>query len=255
MNAALFRTSRAVMGTVASLHVHDDVPGPEIERAAADLFAELDRIEAIFSTFRPDSQISRVNRGELELADCDPEVIDVLDACTWLEHRSDGAFSARHPDPPHLLDPSGFVKGWATERAAVSLHDAGLERWYVSVGGDLCTAGTPPGRDRWTFGIAHPFDPGRLVAEIDLAPGHALATSGIGVRGRHVWHGRRGRVDSPYASLTVTGPSLTWADAFATAAYARGADAIEWVEQFRDHHAVAVTHDGEVVTATLRASG
>ena len=244
--APTFRTSRAVMGTVASVHVYDVRPHAEVERAVDAVFAELDRLEDVFSTFRPHSQISRVNRGELDLAGCDAEVLDVLDACTWLEHESDGAFSARRPDPPHLLDPAGFVKGWATERAAHRLHDAGLASWYVSAGGDLCTAGAPPGLDAWTFGIADPADPSRIVAEIDVPAGQAIATSGTGVRGAHVWHGRHGAVPSPYVSLTVVGPSLTWADALATAAFARGADALAWLARFPDHHACAITPTGEV---------
>ena len=235
------------MGTIASVHVHDLVPHAEVDTAVRTLFAELDRLEDVFSTFRPHSQISRVNRGELALVDCDPEVLEVMDACTWLEHASDSAFSARRPEPPYALDPAGFVKGWATERASRALADAGLERWYVSVGGDLCTRGTPQGTDRWQIAVADPFDPSRAIASVDLPAGHAIATSGVGARGRHVWDGRQGTAAGHFASLTVVGPSLSWADAFATAAYARGADGLDWLACFDGYAGFAVGFEGTIV--------
>lgn len=241
------RSHANVMGTVASIHVYDDVPTADIDVAVGAVLAELERLEDIFSTFRPGSQISRVNRGELTLFDCDAEVIEVMDACTWLEHASEGAFAARRPEPSHALDPAGFVKGWATERAARALTEARLEQWYVSVGGDICTSGAPPRTDRWQFAVADPRDASQAIASVDVPAGFAVATSGIGVRGRHLWHGRTGAAVADFASLTVIGPSLTWADAFATAAFARGQDGLEWLERFDGYVGFAVDHDGTIV--------
>lgn len=241
------RFTRPAMGTVASVHVHDAVPAVEAEAAVLDAFAEIERLEEMFSTFRPTSEISRVNRGERSLLDCSPEVLEVMDACTWLEHESDGAFHARRPEPPHLLDPAGYVKGWAAERAAQRLHDAGLDRWYFAVGGDLCTSGTPVDAPAWSVALADPADASRAIAVLDLPAHHAVATSGTGARGRHLWHGRTGERVSPFASLTVIGPSLAWADAFATAAYARGEDALAWLSRFDGYVGVAVRHDGSLL--------
>ena len=159
------------MGTMASVHVHDDVPGDRIGAGVHAVFAELERLEALFSTFRPDSQISQINRGERHLLDCDPEVVDVLDACTWLEHASAGAFRSRRPDAGDQLDPAGFVKGWATERAARQLTAHGLAHWYVSVGGDLVTHGAPsPGRP-WNVAVADPNRHDQVVGVIELTDG------------------------------------------------------------------------------------
>jgi thiamine biosynthesis lipoprotein len=219
------------------------------------VFEELERLEEMFSTFRPTSEISRVNRGERALLDCSPEVLEVMDACTWLEHESDGAFCARRPEPPYALDPAGFVKGWAAERAARRLTDAGLTRWYVAVGGDICTNGAPIGATSWSIALADPHDASQIVAHLELPAGDAVATSGIGARGRHLWNGRSGEAVAPFASLTVTGPSLTWADAFATAAFARGADGLEWLARFPGHLGVAVGHDGTITrSAAMRTT-
>jgi thiamine biosynthesis lipoprotein len=237
------------MGTVASIHVHDDVPSePTIDATVELAFAELERLEEMFSTFRPTSEISRVNAGTLDLLDCSPEVIDVLDACTWMEHASDGAFHVRRPDG--RIDPAGFVKGWAAERAASKLTEAGLVHWSITVGGDMLVHGRPGRDESWTIGIADPLQPGQLIATVDLPtddePTCAIATSGTSERGEHLWDAAD-RSATGFASLTVIGPSLTWADAFATAAFAMGEPGLAWAAQFDGYRAFAVALDGTLV--------
>jgi FAD:protein FMN transferase len=237
-----------VMGTMASIHVHDEVAPARADAAIDAVFAELERLEEMFSTFRATSIVSRVNRGELSLVDCPPEVIEVMDACTWLEHVSDGAFSARRPDRVGELDPAGFVKGWATEKASARLVDAGLEHWYVSVGGDLVVHGRPLPEERWQVAIADPLHPGDVIARLEIVSG-AVATSGTAARGEHVWDGRSGHAANELAAITVVGPVLAWADAFATAAFAQGERGVTWVEQFDGYGAIAVHRDGTVVAS------
>ncbi len=256
MSAAIVRPWKAThrcMGTVASLHVHDAVDTGTLEAAVAATFAELDRLEAIFSTYRPDSEISRVNRGELHLLDCSPEVVDVLDACTWLEHVTGGAFSSHPPEQPGVIDPAGFVKGWATERATRLLLEAGLDDWYLAVGGDVQAHGRPRGGGQWVFAVADPLHPGDIVATLALDDG-AVATSGTAERGRHLWDGRTGARVEGLASLTVTGPHLAWADALATAGFALGEAGIEWVSRFDGYHALAVTLEGALVADPVLAA-
>jgi thiamine biosynthesis lipoprotein len=243
---AVVRT-HPVMGTMASVHVHDEMD-PMVVDAAIDLvWTELDRLEAMFSTFRSSSEISRINRGEMHLLDASPEVVEVVDACTWLEHASDGAFRARRPGDM-FIDPAGFVKGWATELAAQHLDRAGLRQWYLSVGGDIQTRGTARNDTPWRVAIADPnSDDSRAIAAIVEISGEAIATSGIAARGRHLWDGRTDRPVAALASMTVVGPNLTWADAFATAAFVMGIEGVDWVSQFPGYRAVAITADGAVL--------
>jgi thiamine biosynthesis lipoprotein len=239
--------THAVMGTMASVHVHDQVDDAIVDAAIEATWSELDRLEQIFSTFRSSSEISRINRGELHLLDASPEVIEVVDACTWLEHASDGAFRARRPGD-ELIDPAGFVKGWAAELAAKCLDRAGLRHWYLSVGGDTQTRGTSGDASPWRVGIADPNsdDPHCVRAMVEVVD-EAVATSGTAARGRHLWDGRTGRPAEALASMTVVGPHLTWADAFATAAFVMGVDGIDWVARFDGYRALAITLDGELL--------
>lgn len=240
-----------VMGTVASVHVHGGVPAEVADPAIDAAFDELRRLEAMFSTFRPTSEISRVNDGSLSLLDCSPEVIDVLDACTWLEHVSGGAFTARRPADGRI-DPAGFVKGWAADRAGLALAAHGLEQWCLTVGGDLLVHGRPNDADRWTIAIADPTHRRAVITGVVVAGG-AVATSGTAERGHHLWSADGTAADT-FASVTVTGPSLTWADAFATAACAMGAAGLDWVAGFEGYRAFAVTHEGELVNTVPTAA-
>src|SRR4051812_34513115 len=71
----------AVMGTTVSIDVRDgDVTASALDAAVA----VLRELEARFTTYRDDSEIKRIERGELSMADAHPDVREVLDACAVL---------------------------------------------------------------------------------------------------------------------------------------------------------------------------
>ncbi|KIQ64422.1 thiamine biosynthesis protein [Kitasatospora griseola] len=220
-----------VMGTVFSFTVRD--PGPGTADALARIVARLHRIDEVFSPYRPESEISRLGRGELELAACDPEVRWVLERCAELAAETDGYFTAT---PGGRLDPSGWVKGWAVEEASRALRDAGSVQHCVSGGGDVQTAGGP-----WRIGIADPHRPG-AVAHVVTGHDLAVATSGTAERGPHILDPHTGRPATALASLTLVGPHLARLDALATAAFARP-DPLPWLTA-RGIPALAVHPDG-----------
>ena len=129
------------------------------------------------------------------------------------------------------------------------LRRAGSRNHSVNGGGDLRLHGGPaPGRP-WRIGIADPLRPGSVgavVAGRDLA----VATSGTAERGAHVIDPRTGRPAAALASVTVVGPDLTTADAYATAAFVMGDAARDWIEELPGHEAYAVTADGRTWTTS-----
>lgn len=229
------------MGTTASIHVNDDVSDSNFAAIVESVRTEMERLEQMFSVYRDSSEISRINRGELHLLDASPEVLEVLDHCSWLESASNGAFTARHPQHPDMINPTGFVKGWATERASRLLDDAGLHHWYIGVGGDFVCRGGLTSSQPWRIGIIDPDDSSQLVGDVEVFDG-AVATSGTAERGNHIWDAQGG-VARVFRSVTVTGPSLTWADAYATTVFAMGADGPAWLEQFGDYDCLTVPVD------------
>jgi FAD:protein FMN transferase len=173
---------------------------------AARVFAWLRWVDATFSTYRADSEISRLARGER--FEPHPLVRGVLARCEELRVETGGLFDARAGG---RLDPSGFVKGWAVERAAAF----GSGRFLIDAGGDVVLRGS------WRVGIRHPYEPDRLAAAITVAD-CAVATSGAYERGPHIIDPRTRLPASGLSSVTVVGRDLGTADAYATAAFVAG---------------------------------
>ena len=227
---------------VMGMPVRVDVRGAVAAEALDEVFAWLRFVDATFSTYDPRSEICRLNRGELSRAAAHPEVRAVLERCEELRAATDGAFDARAP-LPGALDPSGLVKGWAAERAAALLERSGARRFLVDAGGDVVLRGGP-----WRVGIRHPRLRGRLAAVLELHDA-AVATSGEYERGRHIVDPRTGRPPTGALSVTIVGPDLGTADAYATAAFAMGERGPAWTATLEDYAAMTIV-PGDRVLAT-----
>lgn len=235
-----------VMGMPVRVLVRD----PDVAPVAVDeAFSWLRSVDAIFSTYAAGSEISRLGRGELALADAHPLVHEVLDRCEELRLETAGAFDARAPLGGRL-DPSGLVKGWAIERATALLEAAGARNLCIDAGGDISLRGGPaPGRP-WRVGIRHPLRRDRLAAVVELRDG-AVATSGAYERGEHIVDPRTGRPARGVLSVTIVGPDLGTADAYATAAFAMGARGPAWTARLEGYGAMTIL-PGDRVLSTAR---
>jgi FAD:protein FMN transferase len=230
-----------VMGTTVSIDVRDPRIAPTTLEAALGTLREL---EARFSTYREDSEIRRIDRGELAVADAHPDVREVLDACAVLRAESGGAFDAWRGGS---LDPSGYVKGWAGERAAGVLREAGCERFALNLGGDVICAGDPESGTPWRIGVQDPAEPKRMALVLGIRDG-AVATSGAYERGDHVVDARTGRPTHDWRSITVVAPDLATADAVATAALAMGGEGPAWAARRPGCEVAAIGHDHHLWT-------
>jgi thiamine biosynthesis lipoprotein len=227
------------MGTAFSF----DIRYPGVDHAALDsVIAWLHRVDQTFSTYRLDSQISRLGRGEIRLAECTPEVGEILQRCDELETETHGYFSARADG---RLDPSGLVKGWAIQRASEMLSAAGSTNHCINGGGDVQCIGAPEPGAMWRVGIAHPLYPEQLVG---VAQGNhmAVATSGSAERGAHVVDPHTGTSPATLASVTLIGRDLATTDAYATAAFAMGTAALDWLASLDGYQRLVVGADGTV---------
>jgi thiamine biosynthesis lipoprotein len=231
-----------IMGTAISMDLRD--PGVEDE-VLESAFAWLREVDARFSPFQPESEISRLGRGELILAECHADVAEVLSLCEDLRQETDGVFNAWNCRPDGRLDPSGVVKGWAVEHAAGLLEEGGARNFCINAGGDIVARGKPePGRD-WRIGIRHPRDASAVAAVLQVTD-LAVATSGSYERGDHIVDARTGMPNGDLLSLTVAGPSLTLADAYATVGFAMGNAGVAWVAGRPGYSPYAITREGRV---------
>jgi thiamine biosynthesis lipoprotein len=137
------------------------------------------------------------------------------------------------------LNLGSIGKGYALDRCAERLHQAGIEDFLLH-GGHSSVLGrgsqrwprhVPPDDPSWGWlvGLRHPLRPRRRLAEIRLRD-QALATSGSRLqsfvhRGRrygHILDPRSGRPAEGVLSTTVIAPTAALADALSTAFYVMG---------------------------------
>jgi len=240
-----------IWGTAVGVDIGDDV-GPAV---VEEVFAWFARVDELFSTWRDDSQIVRIARGELGVEMASPEVRTVIERCRELSLETDGAFdiaatgllSLPHPPGWCPLDPSAMVKGWAVDRAADLLHGAGATRFCVNAGGDVLVGGGPTSEQAWRVGIVHPWRPDHLAGVVTVTDA-AVATSGRYERGSHIVDPRTGRPAVGLASVTVVAADLATADAYSTAVFALGEDGLEWLRCHPHVDAMAITDEAQVFT-------
>jgi len=218
------RHSVQITGTVYAfcLAAPPDMARRTIGEALAAAVAELRAVDAAFSPFHSRSLVSAVRRGELTPDSYPPPLAEVVQCCDAMRAATDGWFDAWAV--PGGFDPTGLVKGWAMDRAAVLLRAAGIDDYAITAGGDWLVRGNGPRGGAWRVGVADPDNPLRVLATVELTDG-AVATSGYGAPVVNPHTGAPARSRGP---ATVTGPTLSTADAFATALYAAGEAGLSW---------------------------
>jgi thiamine biosynthesis lipoprotein len=226
-----------VMGMAIVVAVRGTVPGGVVD----EVYGWFRWVDSVFSTYKADSEVSRIDRGELGRDDAHPLVQEVFDRCEDLREETRGYFDARAASAL-AFDPTGLVKGWSVDRAAEIFERAGVADYAVSAGGDMRV-----GAGLWRVGIQHPRQR-HAVARVFEASRLAVATSGEYARGRHVVDPHTGSAPDGLLSVTVTGADLATADAYATAAFAMGAErAPGWLARLRGLDALAILADGRVL--------
>jgi len=227
-----------VMGMPIVVDVRD-ARDPAALEPLFDWFRSVDRR---FSTYREDSEVSRINRGELSLADAHEDVREVLARCESLRLETNGFFDV-HAEHDDLVDPSGLVKGWSVDRAAAIADGLGWRNYAINAGGDLRLKGGALPEPVWRVGIQYPATRQDVVAVV-AGDELAVATSGAYARGDHVFDPHTGRPPEGVLSVTVTGPELATADAFATAAFAMGLRGPAWTARLHGYEALTLLVDG-----------
>ncbi len=210
-------------------------------------FAYLVAVDERFSTYKPDSEISRINR-ELGHSDIlknvgmSEEMKEVFEIGEKTKLETDGYFDICRPDGS--IDPSGVVKGWAILNTAKLIRDAGYENYFVNAGGDIASFGKDTEGKEWRFGIRNPFKKEEIV-KVVYPHEKGLATSGSYERGDHIYNPRNPEEKlREVVSISVIGPDVLAADLIATAAFAMGKSGIAFIELLPGFEGYAIDANG-----------
>jgi thiamine biosynthesis lipoprotein len=258
---------RPLLGTLVAIRVYD-LPEDAAHRAIDAAFAEIAATEQIMSFHRPDSDVSRLNReAYCEPVRVSPHTLLVLQLAQYFAAATNGVFDITTaaqlvdwgllprpdglvpPDPhaswrdilvctngevsfsrPLWVDLGGIAKGYAVDRAIVSLARHRVRRCCVNAGGDLRVLGAPAER----IALRTAGRPAPLAAVVDLENG-SLASSGASLANLplvpHVDGSNRRPVPSGQF-VCVVAESCAVADALTKPVLALGARCVAVLRRF-----------------------
>ena len=224
---AHIRAEIEVWGTVLFVDAASDGQGDEdFLQSGIDKMRDFAlHVDEVFSTYKPNSVISRLRRKEITIESTSDEVKDVWNRCAFAREITEGAF-----DPWAVeggFDPSGLVKGWAADKCAEIMLNSGAKHVQINAAGDLTLRGGYLGGEPWSIGVVNPENRQEIVQVFSIMDG-AIATSGAYERGAHIVDPHTGLIAIGARSATVLGPDGGLSDALATALMVEGRDGAIW---------------------------
>lgn len=219
-----------VLGTSLDLRVFAGSEA-QAQRAEAAALNEIERLDSILSTYKPGTEISRLNASTLATP-CSPDLFAVLELYRGWSKATGGALSAtpNHPGAIVLdrathtvtrgasatINVDALGKAYVIDRAAAAaLAQPGVSHLMLNIGGDIVFTQAP---NEWTAGIANPARPHENalpLTRLALNRG-AIAASGSYARGAHIIDARSGTLALTGQSATVIAPDSVTANALAT---------------------------------------
>jgi len=238
------KEARLLMGMPVTVKVVDaDVTADILD----EIFAYFEHVDGKFSTYKANSEITRINTNKLALREASQEMKAIFSLAERTKQETNGYFDiARNGE----YDPSGIVKGWAIYNAAMLLKRKGFSDFYVDAGGDIQVFGKNEENRLWRVGIRNPFNIDEIVKVLAVTD-CGIATSGTYIRGHHIYNPKNGADPIPeIVSLTVIGPNIYDADRFATAAFAMGRGGIVFVENLEGFEGYMIDKNGQATLTT-----
>jgi thiamine biosynthesis lipoprotein len=226
----MFAKNFECMGTVFSFKVADYRETKRVEEDCDKAFEILNEADNLFSLYKPTSEISKLNRGEITWAEASPVQRDVRSMCQEWKSATSGFFDAE-PSPGNY-DPSGLVKAWATRNAAMYLEANGYLDFTINAGGDIYLGPevrtsplTRVGLSNYVS-ISSPNASTNFVLELEGSGFFGVATSGSAERGDHIWSTKGAKAEDQFLQVSVAAIDLITADIWATAIVAGGPEAL-----------------------------
>jgi len=223
-----------------------------------------------FSTWRRDSELSRINENELAVEEASEAFRDLHALAVSIREASGGAFDERlgravrsagfaPPRPDDAggeeraeLDFCGIAKGFAVDEVCRELQGLGCGNFVFEHGGEVRAVGAGKEGDGWKVGVEAPEPGGRKIASVVPLFNQSMATSGNYRQflpaddGQLLSHLIDPASDYPVirkpSSVTVIAESCAIADAWATALFVIGQG--KEAERLAKKHGLRVMWDG-----------
>lgn len=221
-----------------------EIIGEDNKKVYSKIFKYFESVDRKFSTYKSDSEVSKINRKEIYGTQMSDEMKKVIALAEKTKKESDGFFNVYHKG---IFDPSGVVKGWSMQIAADILLQMGYKNFYINAGGDIQVSGKNSKGKSWKVGIRNPFNRFENVKVVSIKNG-AVATSGTYIRGEHIYN-PYGKTSDNIVSVSVIGKNIADADRYATAAFAMGNDGIYFIERLKGFEGYIIDRNG-VATMT-----
>lgn len=215
-----------IMGMPVTIEIIDK---NATEEDISEVFSYFHYIDKKFSTYKRDSEISQINRGDTKPEHYSNDMKKILRLADETKKITDGYFDINING---ISDPSGIVKGYAIWQGAKLLQNRGYKNFYVEIAGDIQVHGKNGKGEKWKTGIQNPFNKKEIIKIVNLTD-NGIATSGTYIRGNHIYNPKKASRADDIASITVIGPNVYEADRFATAAFAMGEKGIEFIEKLK----------------------
>ncbi|MGO9837668.1 MAG: FAD:protein FMN transferase [Polyangiaceae bacterium] len=253
-------------------------PASEVSRVNAAAGKEAVRVgQETFDVIRESLHASRMSGGAFDITfetlhglwkfdqDLDPhpptpdEVRSRLKFVGFGHVKLDESARSVFLDESHVrIGLGGIAKGYAVDRAAKVLLDAGLVSFYAQAGGDLYTHGEKPGGEPWQAGVRDPRGPeGDYFAMMPVSD-HAFSTAGDyersyvvgGRRYHHIIDPHTGYPATASRSVTIWAPTALLADEIDDAVFILGPEkGLALVESLDGVGAVIVDAQNRVWTS------
>lgn len=231
------KQTRLLMGMPITVEIVDPHVTDAIFEKTYAYFASIDER---FSTYKKNSEISKINRGEIKEKNYSEDMKLIFLCSEQTKKETNGYFDISHKGQ---IDPSGIVKGWAIYKAVELIKREGFNNYSVDAGGDIQVNGLNKNGKKWSIGIKNPFNQSEIVKVVYLK-NEGIATSGTYIRGQHIYSPKENTRDFGMISMSVIGPNIYEADRFATAAFAMGKNGITFIENLPQFEGYMIDTNG-----------
>lgn len=248
----MINESRELLGSEIRIIVVDD----NADSAVNEAFLECSRIEKMYSRFRDDSELSKLNGRAGEWGTVSEEFFELIKFGEQIREKTDGAFdltvkkileswgydknySFEENAKAELgriemgenfqvrvfgeIDFGGMGKGFALDKMKTCLN--GFENFCINAGGDIFARGCDPEGEKWKIFFEHPMNLDEVIGFTEIDDFFAAASSGSKRKWRdkhHLVNIRSGEPARDMLAVYVQSDSGILADAYATALFVSG---------------------------------